>query len=260
MNNHNFLQKIEELQLGIMHKGSTKFPFGEYFYGIEDKSSFWNHLLTDRILSVTEIKEVEKYAMEKKLKSAVYFENRPGLKQLEKILINNNYTEAAEDSWMFIDKKIVREKQFDSVKKVETEEDLKIYLKTIDDCYQNNDPQNVYGELGDYLVATKRSWIELHESNKLEYFTVFDGNEAVAVSALTNYNGIGYISNVGSLKKVRGRGFGKLATMYTVYQSQNNGNSDHCLATEENTYANEFYKKIGFETKFTALLFEKSKS
>jgi len=74
---------------------------------------------------------------------------------------------------------------------------------------------------------------------------------------LTNHDGIGYISNVGSLRKVRGEGFGKIASLYPVSQSIKNGNLEHCLATEEGTYPNEFYKRIGFETRFTAVCYVK---
>ncbi|KKR67090.1 MAG: hypothetical protein UU09_C0040G0009 [Microgenomates group bacterium GW2011_GWA2_40_6] len=257
MINFDFLQKIEELQIGIMHGGSKKFPFGEYFFGIEDKSSYWSHLLTNKVLLIHEVEESAKYAIEDGAKPAIYFENRGDLKELQNLLSNNNYKKTAEDSWMFYVKKEIGQKNFDLVKKVESVQDLEIFIDVFDRCYQKDDPQNVYGELGDYLKSAARAWSQLHESGKLEYFTVFDGDEPVAVTALTNYGGIGYISNVGSLRKVRGKGFGKTATLFAVFQSQKNGNKLHCLATEENTYPNGFYKRIGFETKFTALLLEK---
>lgn len=160
---------------------------------------------------------------------------------------------------MFYLKKKVDQSRFNVVRKVTNREALKIFLKTFDSCYQKDDPQNPYGELGDYLKAAKKIWHKYHKTKKIEYFLIFDGREPVAVSTFTNYNGTGYISNVGSLRKVRGRGYGKLATLYCVYQSMLNGNKRHCLATEEETYPNEFYKRIGFETIFTASGYSKSK-
>ncbi|MBP9700192.1 hypothetical protein KBD71_02825, partial [Candidatus Woesebacteria bacterium] len=65
--------------------------------------------------------------------------------------------------------------------------------------------------------------------------------------------GHGYISNVGSLRSVRGEGFGKLVTLYAVDQSIKNRNSFHYLGTEEGHYPNVFYTRIGFETKFKAV-------
>ena len=118
-------------------------------------------------------------------------------------------------------------------------------------CYQKDDPQNAYGELGDYLGVAESVWYKHHKTGKVEYFIFYKDKIPVAVSTLTNFQNIGYISNVGSLKEVRGQGFGKLATLYCVEQSKKRGNITHCLATEEGTYANEFYSKIGFSTKFT---------
>jgi len=120
-----------------------------------------------------------------------------------------------------------------------------------------NDPQNAYGELGDYLIAAEEIWQKYHKTNKIEYFLIYKDKTPVAVSTLTNYENVGYISNVGSLKKVKGEGYGKLATLYCIEQSKKNGNSIHCLFTEEGTYANEFYKRIGFNSLFTAVAYTK---
>lgn len=146
---------------------------------------------------------------------------------------------------------------FDWVKKVMTPEDLEVFLHSFDMCYRKDDPINPYGELGEYLTAARQAWQKHHATNRLEYFMVFDDNQPVAVSSLTNFQGVGYISNVGSLMSVRGRGFGKLVTMYCVQQSTQRGNKDHCLATEEATNPNEFYKAVGFKTRFSARLMSK---
>ena len=150
------------------------------------------------------------------------------------------------------------EERFFQIKKVENDDDLKIYLKTFDDCFRNDDPQNPYGELGDYLKVAEKVWREYHDSDRLEYFIAHKEDKAVAVATLNNFEGLGYISNVGSLREVRGEGFGKLVTLYCVEMSKRKGNSLHFLATEENTYPNEFYKQIGFETRFTGIAYSKN--
>lgn len=154
---------------------------------------------------------------------------------------------------MFYNGKNVNTLNFSNIKKVETSEDLKIFLDTFNRCYQKNDPQNPYGELGEFLIGSEQQWQPFHESNRLEYFIAYKNDKPVATSILNNFNGIGYISGVGSLREVRGEGYGKKATLYAVYVSQQRANKLHCLATEEGTYPNEFYKRIGFETKFNAL-------
>lgn len=185
--------------------------------------------------------------------STIYFENKKNLSPLSKLLEEKDYKKGYEDSWMFYQNKTVDITLFNQVQKVTNPNQLEIFLETFDHCYQKNDPQNVYGELGNYLKLAKEVWYKHRETDRLEYFIVYKDSKPVAVSALTNFKRIGYISNVGSLREVRGEGFGKIATLYCVYQSKKYGNNKHCLATEEKTYANEFYKRIGFGTLFTAV-------
>lgn len=77
----------------------------------------------------------------------------------------------------------------------------------------------------------------------------------MAVASLNSHAGMGYIFNVGSLPEVRGEGFGRLVSLYCVYASKKKRNSVHCLATEEGTYPNKFYKRIGFKTHFTGICY-----
>ncbi|HRN70152.1 MAG TPA: GNAT family N-acetyltransferase [Candidatus Woesebacteria bacterium] len=130
-------------------------------------------------------------------------------------------------------------------------------MDTFNNSYQKNDPQNPYGELGNYLKVAEEGWYKHNKTNRMQYFIVYDGSKPVAVSTLITYEGIGYIANVGSLQEIRGKGFGKLATLYCVAESRKLGNTIYCLATEEKTYPNEFYTRIGFETKFRAVGYSK---
>lgn len=79
----------------------------------------------------------------------------------------------------------------------------------------------------------------------------------MAVATLTNFESLGYISNVGSLRSLRREGFGKTATLYCIQESIKNSNSQNCLATEEGHYPDSFYQKIGFDTQFSALGYTK---
>ena len=103
----------------------------------------------------------------------------------------------------------------------------------------------------------EKVWRRHQTTNRIEYFTIFSEDKPVGVSTLTNFKQIGYISNVGSLRKVRGQGFGKLATLYCVDLSKKRGNKYHCLATEDGTYPHEFYQHIGFVKNFSAACYLK---
>lgn len=257
MTNYEFLKIYQRLQETVMFDGLTDLDFASVGWSNTDKSSFWNLALVNNPLSEAEIKQVEKIFARQERKSTIYFENRKDLENLANTLERANYTKSFEDSWQFWKGGQIDESHFQSVKKVESEEMLKVFLETFDRCYQKGDPQNPYGELGEYLEVAEKVWHKHHLTNRLEYFIAYKDAKPVAVSTLTNFEGIGYISNVGSLREVRGEGFGKLATLYCVAQSIKNGNQEHCLATEEGAYPNEFYKRIGFETRFTAVSYTK---
>lgn len=258
MSNFEFLKTYYDLQHTVMLDEIRELEFAKIGHNDMSRAVWWNNALVNKKLTPVQIKKIESYFTSINREPAFYFEHRKSLAQLIQDLEDSTYHKAFEDSWMFISPSQKFHLHFSGVKKVETESVLEQFLSTFNDCYQKNDPQNPYGELGDYLDVTKRVWHRHRRSNRLEYFMVFRGNKPVAVSTLTSFNGIGYISNVGSLRSVRGKGFGKIATLYCVAESIKNGNSVHCLATEEGTYPNEFYRRIGFATKFTAVGYAKA--
>lgn len=258
MDNFNFLQKYFHLQHTIMYDELIDLNFATIGYSKTDSSPFWNLALVDKTLSQNEILQIEDSLRKYGRNPTIYFENKNELSKLKNVLKIKGCQKKFEDSWQFwVNGKKVDIKHFSSVKKVIDKTELKKFLKTFNRCYQKNDPQNPYGELGDYLKVAEDSWYKHNQNKRIEYFMVIKNNQPVSVSTLTNYNGIGYISNVGSLRQVRGEGFGKAATLFCVQESIKHGNKEHCLATEEGAYPNEFYKRIGFATRFNAIGYTK---
>lgn len=257
MNNFQFLNDYKELQYTIMFDKIINLPFASVSYCAGEESAFWNQALVNQTLTQEQLLLIELTLKKLKRNPAVYFENRKSLKSLNEFLLKNKYKHYFEDCWLFHPGVEINTDRFGQVKKVLTERELQIFLKTFDACFQKNDPQNPYGELGDYLTMAEKVWRRHHLSNRIEYFMVNSGGKPVGVSTLTNFKQIGYISNVGSLRKVRGQGFGKLATLYCVDLSKKRGNKYHCLATEDGTYPHEFYQRIGFVKKFSAACYLK---
>lgn len=260
MGNFNFLQKYQKLQHSIMFDVLINLGFATVGCSKTDPSPFWNLALTDQVFDKNQILKVEETLKKHNRDSTIYFENKNELNGLKDLLKNKGYKKSYEDSWQFwVNEKTIDMRHFDAVKKIINKEELKIFLETFDQCYQKNDPQNPYGELGsDYLKVAEKVWHSHSQGERIEYFMVYKNNKPVAVSTLTNYDGIGYISNVGSFREVRGEGFGKAATLFCVKESIKHGNKEHCLTTEEGKYPNEFYKRIGFSPKFTAIAYTKN--
>lgn len=260
MNPQEFLRKYQELQYKVMFDQIIDLDFAQLGFCELDKTTFWNYAVTNRLLIEEELKQIEDKMRSLDRRPAMYFESQEKLDPLITLLLAKGYKKEYEDSWMFYQGGKINKDRFGEIKKVENEKDLEVYLETFDKCYQEDDPQNPYGSLGDYLQVAKNAWNRYHQTGRLEYFVAFKDNLPVAVATLNNHQGIGYISNVGSLSEVRGEGFGKLVTLYSVKVSQEHGNTTHCLATEEGTYPNDFYKRIGFETLFTATCYALLKS
>lgn len=258
MNNYQFLRDYQDLQYSIMFDKLIDLKFARIGYCKGDESGFWNLALTDQLLTQKQLLSMESTFKKLKRNPTVYFENKLSLKQLVDFLLANQYKLNNEDCWLFHSGENIISDRFFQIKKVNNDQELRIFLTVFDACYQKDDPQNPYGALGSYLKVVEKSWFKHHVSNRIEYFIAYADSQAVAVSTLTNFNQIGYISNVGSLRKVRGQGFGKLATLYCVDLSKKRGNKYHCLATEERTYPHEFYQRIGFIKKFSATYYTKA--
>jgi hypothetical protein len=257
MSNHDFLRKYIGLQKDIMFDEVSIFNNYTLCFSKGDSHAFWNNALIGSVLSEKEIREIEDKLKELGRKPAFYFENKLELKPFQKLLVGRGYKIEGEDSAMFWDDRDIDISKFSQVKKVETEKDLDAFIKIFDQSYRKDDPKNPYGELGEYLDVARESWRKHHELDKLEYFVAYKNDIPVAVSTLTNHEGLGYISNVGSVLGVRGEGYGKLATLYCVGQSKKNGNKETFLLTEEGTNPNSFYDSLGFKTRFTVLLMVK---
>jgi len=246
--NYAFLRKIQKVENGVGFDWVKDLGYASVCFSESSPSVYQNYALVEIVPSYEQMGQLEKLFRDLVREPAVYFEKGVDTAPIEMM----GFRQTWEDSWMFYLDNEVEGSKFDQVKRVTTLKDLDIFITTIDACYQKDDPQNPYGEIKDYLVGIERAWGKWGSTDRLQFFVAFADNEPVATSILNSFDGIGYISGVGSLGKVRGQGFGKLATLYAVEASRRLGNTDHTLATEEGHYPNEFYKRIGFETKFRA--------
>jgi hypothetical protein len=232
----------------------TAFPFGRILFSQSEQSPFWNYALVDKVLNEKELMGIEENLTSRYRKPMIYFESRPELVILKEHLLARGYSLFSEDSWMFYENTwplAVDTNTFSSVRRVESEAELKVWIETMDKSYVVNDPQNPYGPIGTYAALAERAWKANHKEGVFDYFIAFKDDKPVAVATLTQKGALGYISNVGSLPEVRGEGYGKLITLFCVNESLLAKNTDTFLATEEGTYPNVFYKKIGFKTRFT---------
>lgn len=258
MSNFKILTAYQHLQSGVMFDELIDLGFVVINYCKEDKTLFWNTAFTDKNLNKEQLQIIELKFKSLERRPAIYFEDRQDLRLLGKFLEGNNFRQSFAENWMFHNGENIDISRFSQVKKVVTHQDLNVFLKTFNDCYKADDPQNPYGPISSgYMRSTEEVWSKHNRTDRLEYFIGYDEDKPVAVAALNNYQDYGYISNVGSLQNVRGKGFGKLITLFCVQASKNRGHNYHFLITEESSYPNEFYKKIEFKVKFKGVCYSK---
>ncbi|HZE86729.1 MAG TPA: GNAT family N-acetyltransferase [Methylomirabilota bacterium] len=258
MTNAEFLDTYLHMQSGIIFDKLTKFNESILTFCQADEATYWNFALVKRVMSEQEIDNLAQAFIKLKRIPSIYFEDKPELYPLKELLTRKGYKISYEDSWMFYEQASVHLPADYKVISVSSDQELEIFLDIFNKCYQKDDPQNPYGEFGEgYLKIISDSWYNYHQSQRVECFIFYKNQEPVAVSALTNYEDAGYISNVGSVRHVRGQGFGRLATLHCVKKSIEKGHNYHFLATEAGHYPHKFYQRIGFKTKFTAIDFAK---
>jgi hypothetical protein len=219
-----------------------------------DEATYWNFALIKKVLSEQEVDKLEQAFIKLERLPSIYFENKQAFSPLKKLLVKKGYHISFQESWMFYEQKSIVLPANYQVKDVGNEADMTLFLKLFRQCYQKDDPQNSYGEIGEgYKEKLREAWRRYHGSQRLEYFIFYKNNDPVAISTLISYKNAGYISNVGSIPQVRGLGFGKLATLHCVRRSQELNHDYHFLATEEKSFLQEFYERIGFTTKFATI-------
>lgn len=140
------------------------------------------------------------------------------------------------------------EMDFSRLKKVESLPELEIFMKIFDACYRLEDEKAGRGSgFNQCLQSTRADWECFHQHDRVEFFILFHHHLAVGIVSLTNFDGLGYISNIGILPAHRGLGLGKLITLLGVRMSIKHGNKSHFLIAEQGAQPQKIYAKIGFE-------------
>ena len=101
MTNFGFLQKYFHLQDGVSFDKLINLGFALIGYCQTEPSTLSNNCLVNTVLTPDEISQISKHLQDLNRTPAIYFERRPDLEPLEKLLIENGFKKEFEDSWMF---------------------------------------------------------------------------------------------------------------------------------------------------------------
>ena len=160
-----FLKKYFNFQKNIAFDNLKQLNFGFLISSKTDASFYCNNCFVDKEMTESDIQKIEKLMSLIKRNPCFYLsdDDYKNIKLLEK----ENYKKESTDQWMFFSEKYKYE-DFGIFKKVKNLDNLNVFLKTFNQCYQKDDPQNPYGELGDYIETAKKAWIKKSKDNKLK--------------------------------------------------------------------------------------------
>ena len=228
-----------------------------FSYCKNNSEIWWNFALLKKSINSEDIKLIDNFFYSRNRSPTIYLSDEDTFENSINLILKEGYKLSSKDSWMFWEDEVPEINDKDIIE-VQSEEDFEEWINTFIKSYPKDDPKNPYGDQSEFAEILKEKWKE-GKIKKDKYFLAFKENFPVAVGILTNYDNKGYISGIGSIPCVRGKGFGKKISLYCVKKSFEQGNKIHFLATEKGDYPFEFYKRIGFTPKFTASYYTKNK-
>jgi len=224
-----------------------------------DDSVWWNNATIDTPPpSLQTVSEVEAYFSSIDRHPVFYFAQNPQNQPFEQLLTNSGYHQTDYEVWLQIKNPQIDTAKFHQIKLVRTTKDLETFIATIDKGYGADDPDNPYGGLGSYPDQIRKSFSLHGPDSAISHYVLFDElNAPASVGSLTNYDSIGYISNLATIPEKRKLGYSRALLNYFLHLSVQNGNQTHCLATEVGSTPNKIYQHLGFTEMFRAKYYTK---
>ncbi len=222
----------------------------------DNSEIWWNFAFLKKPVGKERLQSIADFFEKRKRAPTIYFPDEGFYDDVLGALRGGGFKASSQDCWMFWEGESPYLDE-SNIFEVKSDEDFEKWVETFLRSYPKDDPKNPYGEQVEFSKVIDKAWKRGMLKNDC-CFLAFDNNKPAAVGMLTSYQGKGYISAIGSVPEVRGRGFGKRMSLFCVRESFRRGNEFHFLATEKEHFPFNFYKKIGFSPKFTATYYTKS--
>ncbi|HDL75116.1 MAG TPA: GNAT family N-acetyltransferase [bacterium] len=256
----NILQKSEDYHY--------KFQIGMYFSNIKRskrKVLLWSDKIEDFYwnfaskINVSEkeiensIKQITEFFKKKNRKPVIYVTPFTKPRSLSKLIQRAGFKLQFKESWMFykeVNLKFTVPKNF-TIKKIKTKKEMKIFVDIFNKAYSGADPEDPYGPIP---PEYKEALVDSFKKNQKNKFTVhylgFLKNKPIGVATLIYFGKYAGIYNIGTVLDKRKKGMGSSITLKCVLEAQKNKAKFIFLQTEQKSYNEKFYKKLGFSTKF----------
>ena len=199
------------------------------------------------------IKQIVEFYKIKKRKPTIYITPFTKPTNLSELIETFGFELEFTDSWMFYEKdepKVIMPNNF-MIKKVETKEEMKTFVKIFNQSYAGATAEEAYGALPpEYGESLFDSFENEQTENKIIHYLGFLENVPIGVATLIYSEGYGCIYNVGTIPDKRKKGVGSALTFNCVSEAFKNNMKVIFLQTEKGSYNEKYYDKLGFSTKF----------
>lgn len=217
---------------------------------------FWNYaaqINTTRERVEELIQKIITFYRNKERQPSIYLTPFAQPPDILKHLENHGFKIELKDAWMVYDKKTLCIKKPKNliIEEVRDIEDMEIFIKVFYEAYGGASEDEPYGKLPPtYGEALRSSFKNLSKKSIITHYLGFIDKKPVGIGTLISSDEFRGIYNVGTSSNYRRMGIGSVISLKALEASKIKGNTTTYLMTEEGSYVEEFYKKLGFSTKF----------
>ncbi len=244
-----------------------KFQTGFYFSGSEEvqgalllwskiKDFYWNYatkINIDEKYPEDLINKIIDFYKTKNRQPAIYFTPFTKTRNLPDIIGKFGFKLKYKDAWMFYEgaePKFEMPENF-TIKPAETSEERKIFIDIFKQSYGGATPDEPYGALPkEYSECIFESFLKSQKGKNIIHYLGILGDKPVSIATLIYSGEFGCIFNVGTIPNYRKKGIGKAMTLNAVADSIKNRAKIVFLQTEQGSFNEKYYTKLGFSTKF----------
>lgn len=244
-----------------------RFQMGCYFSGSEEiqgalllwskiKDSYWNYATKINISEERPeglIKKIIDFYKTKNRQPTIYFTPFTKTRNLPELVGKFGFKSKYKDAWMFYGGAKPKFEMLENfiIKKVETAEEMKIFVDVFSQSYSGAAPDEPYGALSkEYGECIFESLLKPQIGKSTIHYLGILGDKPVGIATLIYSGDFGCIFNVGTIPTHRKKGIGKALTLNAVNDSIKNSAKIVFLQTEQGSFNEKYYTKLGFSTKF----------
>ena len=254
------LRKAEDyhykFQLGCYFSGVKKDKNTLFLWNDRIEDSYWNFatkINVDKKFLNELIKEIVTFYKAKNRQPAIYFTPFTNPKNLPAIAKKFGFKSEYKDVWMFYERgkpKVMMPQNF-VIKQAKTKEEMKTFVDIFNQAYSGVTPEEPYGALPkEYGECLLGSFGKLQKDKKVVHYLGILNNKPVGVTTLIFSGGFSCIYNVGTIPNHRKKGIGSVLSLNAVADSIKKNAKIIFLQTEQGSFNEKYYTRLGFSPKF----------